>query len=139
MPTKDEILRYATENFQASYDNPFPQEDYIVLRASNKKWFGLISDIPAHYLEASPLAKADARLSLVVNLKVSPVDLPALLEIDGIYPAYHMNKTHWISTVVSSDTLPEIEEGLFYQLLSQSYELVRPKLKKKGRQDLTSL
>ena len=45
----------------------------------------------------------------------------------GIFPAYHMNKTHWV-TVLLDGTLPEPE--LFW-LLEESYSLSMPKPRKR--------
>lgn len=33
----------------------------------------------------------------IVNLKCESDLIPNLIHENGIYPAYHMNKTHWIS------------------------------------------
>lgn len=33
----------------------------------------------------------------IVNLKCEPDLIPTLIRESGIYPAYHMNKQHWIS------------------------------------------
>lgn len=33
----------------------------------------------------------------IVNLKCEPDLIPNLIRESGIYPAYHMNKKHWIS------------------------------------------
>ena len=38
-------------------------------------------------------------------------------EVEGIYPAYHMNKTHWIS-IAMDDRVPRV---LVQDLLDQSY------------------
>ena len=42
----------------------------------------------------------------VINLKCSPDDAPALCMTDGIFPAYHMNKKHWVSVVYSMVPAP---------------------------------
>ncbi len=36
----------------------------------------------------------------VVNLKCEPDLIPNLINEKGIYPAYHMNKRHWISVEI---------------------------------------
>lgn len=38
--------------------------------------------------------------------------------IKGIYPAYHMNKEHWLSLHLS-----EIDEALLFELLDESFAL----------------
>ena len=42
----------------------------------------------------------------VANLKADPEEIPALTQEEGIFPAWHMNKKHWIS-VILDDTLPD--------------------------------
>ncbi len=41
----------------------------------------------------------------------------SLCSMEGIYPAYHMNKTHWIS-IAMDDRVPRV---LVQDLLDQSY------------------
>ena len=42
----------------------------------------------------------------VMNLKADPDLIPRLVQADGICPAWHMNKKHWIS-VLLDDTLED--------------------------------
>ena len=47
----------------------------------------------------------------VVNLKCDPAFIGSLLHESGFYPAYHMNKTHWITVALdetASDDLLKI-------------------------------
>ena len=61
----------------------------------------------------------------VLNLKIDPEESYAVREMfEGIIPAYHMNKRHWIS-VILNDTVP-ME---FCEILIQkSYDLTKKKL-----------
>lgn len=45
----------------------------------------------------------------------------------SIVPAYHMNKEHW-NSIVLVGTVPE---NVIQRMISESYELTKPKLKKK--------
>ena len=47
-------------------------------------------------------------------------------DIDGIYPAYHMNHKSWISLALD-DTL---SDSLIMELVSKSYNLTRKKRRK---------
>ncbi len=52
-----------------------------------------------------------------MNVKVDPLLMGSLLVKKGIYPAYHMNKTTWISVV-----LDEIEDdGTVLLLVDMSF------------------
>ena len=63
----------------------------------------------------------DRRGEVLVNLKGDP-DLNAALvgEHDWIFPAYHMNKRHWISLRLSD---PRAVRGLALDLLESSWEV----------------
>ena len=58
----------------------------------------------------------------VVNLKV-PMELSCSFGVeDGVYPAYHMNKLHWVSVL-----LPDAPEDVVRFLVSVSFELTEQK------------
>ena len=52
----------------------------------------------------------------VVNVKAKPEEVGSLRMMKGIYPAYHMNKEHWLSL-----NLAEIDETLLYELVDESF------------------
>ena len=56
----------------------------------------------------------------IINVKVPSNGVNDLLKKIGIYPAYHMNKKHWI-TIVLDDSL---EDELLFRLVDDSYKLV---------------
>ncbi len=68
-----------------------------------------------------------------VDLKCKPENVEKLQsEFDGIFPAWHMNKQHWIGVKLYSDlTDDEIED-----LLKQSYDLVFDSLSKVAKAEL---
>ena len=53
----------------------------------------------------------------ILNVKCDPLMIGSLCSMEGIYPAYHMNKTHWIS-IAMDDRVPRV---LVQDLLDQSY------------------
>ena len=59
----------------------------------------------------------------IVNLKCEPDLIPNLIRESGIYPAYHMNKQHWIS--VDIEGYEDIEK--LNMLVDMSYQLVGKK------------
>ena len=62
----------------------------------------------------------------VVNLKL-PIEMFGSFDAsDGVYPAYHMNKLHWISVL-----LPDAQEDLIDLLVNASYEATKTKKKRK--------
>lgn len=121
---RESILRYAAENFGTTPEYLWKRTpDAAVLRhRENGKWYGLLMEIPAEKLGLP----AD-RTVHILNVKCSPLETGSLLQKAGIFPAYHMNKTHWV-TVLLDGTLPEPE--LFW-LLQESYSLSMPKPRKR--------
>lgn len=56
----------------------------------------------------------------ILNVKASPERVAQLLKEPGIYPAYHMNKNHWIS-ILLDDT---VSDKMIHSLLSDSWNLI---------------
>jgi len=91
--TKQKAIAYIRENYGVAEDYPWDDSDAFVFRHKiSRKWFCLFMDISASYLGIN-----DYRVITVVNLKAHKSLREDLLREEGIYPAYHMNKQHWIS------------------------------------------
>ena len=60
-----------------------------------------------------------------VNIKLPPEKVLDLIDRVHFYPAYHMNKKHWITIVLDK----EVDEPLVQQLLEESYGLVEKLIK----------
>ncbi|WP_373753475.1 MmcQ/YjbR family DNA-binding protein [Neisseria weixii] len=93
----------------------FPE--YAVFRHSGgkQKWFGAYLPVAA----AKTGRKGDGNVALL-NVKCPPEMVGGLRQMPGVLPAYHMNKTHWISLV-----LAEVDADLVWQLLAQSFALTK--------------
>ena len=90
---------------------------FLVLRHSgNRKWFAVIMDIPRKNLGLTGEGKVS-----VVNLKCDPRLIGSFREEPGIFPGWHMNKTHWLS--VALDGAVEDEKIRF--LVDMSYKLTK--------------
>ena len=63
----------------------------------------------------------------VVNLKLPTEMFGSFGESDGVYPAYHMNKLHWISVL-----LPDAPKDTVEFLTNVSFEATRSKKKRKA-------
>ena len=64
----------------------------------------------------------------VVNLKLPTEMFGSFGAADGVYPAYHMNKLHWISAL-----LPDAPDDVVQFLVNVSYEAKRRSGDKKRR------
>lgn len=98
-------------------DFPWEDEKYgpsgVFRHGSNNKWFGLIMNIDRRLLDKD----ADEEAIDVLNLKADENKTAALHRIRGIYPAYHMNHSKWIS-VTLDDTL---EDRDIMDLIDESF------------------
>ena len=115
--TREELIEYVENVYSSFSEYPWKTApSFAVFRHSNnKKWFAVIMNI-----QKSKLGIHSQEFFDIVNLKIDPNLLGSLLIDDGIYPAYHMNKNHWIS--VALDELPR--EKLEF-LLDMSWELTK--------------
>ena len=118
---KQELLKYSLEAYGVAADYPFDNDfETAVLRHNdNRKWFALAMRIPRNkfYEESDELVD-------VVNLKI-PLELFGAFDaFDGVYPAYHMNKRHWISVI-----LPDVPNDLLKHLISISFDATKSKKK----------
>lgn len=55
----------------------------------------------------------------IVNVKCDPIMLGSLLEEKGFYPAYHMNKEHWITICLDGS----VDDEKILSLIDISYDL----------------
>ncbi len=88
---------------------------------SNNKWFAVIMEI-----SKVKLGIEDEGSVNVVNLKSDPLLIGSLLLDEGIHPAYHMNKSHWITVRLDGS----IDEEKVRWLVDLSFELTDKKKKK---------
>ena len=87
----------------------------VFRHGGSSKWFGLIMNIERRLLDKN----AGEEPVDVLNLKAEESRTAALHRIRGIYPAYHMNHSKWIS-VMLDDTL---EDGDVMDLVEESFRL----------------
>lgn len=112
--TKEEYLAFCRGIEGAAVDQPFDEDftSYIARHVDSRRWFAAIL---AH----------DGRD--FVNLKCDPVESDFLKSVfAGVAPAYHMNKTHWITLYFESD----VPDDLLRALTMKSYKLTEGKKKK---------
>ncbi len=84
----------------------------------SKKWFGIIMNVLSNRLGLDGEGTVD-----IINVKCGPVMTGSLLTETGFLPAYHMNKTNWV-TILLNDTVPDEQ---ITPLLELSYDSVAPK------------
>ena len=113
---KDAFIVWIKSQFGAEPDFPWPDTpDYCVFRCPNEKWFALVMRIKYRQLGLT----GDEEV-WVVNMKASQHEIPNLIDKKSIFPAWHMNKKHWITVLLTAATDFEKLCGL----TQKSFELV---------------
>ena len=113
---KDDYIAWIKTQFDAETDYPWPDTpDYCVFRCPNEKWFALIMKIKYRQLGLT----GDEEV-WVVNMKACQDEIPNLIDKKSIFPAWHMNKKHWITVLLTAATDFEKLCGL----TQKSFELV---------------
>ena len=113
---KDDYIAWIKTQFGTEPDFPWPDtSDYCVFRCPNEKWFALIMKIKYRQLGLT----GDEEV-WVVNMKADQAEIPNLIDKKSIFPAWHMNKKHWITILLTAATDFEKLCGL----TQKSYELV---------------
>lgn len=119
MVTREQVFTYARSLEGATLDSPFTEDfDTVVLRhADSRRWFGLCFFVRADKVGLEGTAQTD-----ILNLKCEP-NLAVLLreKHKWLIPAYHMNKAHW-NTIILSE-VDDMHE--FCRLIDHSYSLTR--------------
>ena len=118
------VLAWAKETYGTEPDRPWRKyPEYLVLRhAESRKWYGLIMHLGRTVL--SPGKTGDV---WVLNVRCRPGTGALWRSRGGIYPGYHMNHDSWLS-VCLDDT---VEDEIVTELLRESYELTKPRLRRK--------
>ena len=63
----------------------------------------------------------------LINLKCDPLLIGSLIKEKGIFRAYHMNKSYWISVLLDGST----DDETIKWLLNLSYDLTKVNNRKK--------
>ena len=122
--TRQEIEAYIYNEYGILPEYPFEMDDMTAVyrHKDNKKWFAIVMRISKRRLHIDSDEEID-----VMNVKAEPVVIGSFLMENGFYPAYHMNKTHWITIA------PDAEEEKGKLLIDMSFSLTATKRKKAGK------
>lgn len=113
-----ELEAYISETYCAEGEHPWVSNptNTVFRHTGSKKWFALVMDIPRKNLGLT----GEGEIS-VVNLKCDTRLIGSFRIEQGIFPGWHMNKTHWLS--VALDGTVEDEKIRF--LVDMSCELTK--------------
>ena len=115
---REQFIDYVQKKYGTKPDYPWEKlPAYAVFRHSdNEKWYALLMDIPAEKIGINRDERVD-----VIDLKVAPELVGSLRKKPGIYPAYHMNKEHWITVLLDG----QLDAKEIHSLVEDSFRLTR--------------
>ena len=121
--TKQSFFEYCLSVHGTQPDYPFDEdfETAVFRHSDNRKWFALSMQVSRRKLGLDSDETVD-----VVNLKLPTEMFGSFGAADGVYPAYHMNKLHWVSVI-----LPDAPEDVVHFLLNASFEATKNRSKKR--------
>lgn len=118
MITRANIFHHALQKYGTKPDFPFHHfPDYAALRHdSDGKWYGLVMNVPRGKIGIPGTGDIE-----ILDVKCEPDDVEGLQKQQGIIPAYHMNKDHWISILLDGSVSAES----IWKLLDASFTLTK--------------
>ena len=122
---RQDVLTFASEQYGTEPEFLWASyPDYAVLRHWNGKWYGVVMDVPRERLGLSGQGCVD-----ILNVKCEPDVIGAFRQRDGFLPAYHMNRSHWLTVLLDGT----VDRETIVSLLDMSYDLIEKGTKKQGR------
>ena len=125
--TRDTLFDFARKRWGIEPDCPFADypEAAVLRHQDTGKWFAIVMPAKAEKF-GLPVQERNAEFD-IVNLKCQPPLVTLILEKEGVFPAYHMNRKHWVSILLGG-AFPEEE---ILELLELSFRLTEKR--KKGK------
>ena len=123
---RETVFAYIKKKYKISPEYPWAKYDSnaVFRHSDNKKWFVLVMGVEKNKLGLSGAGYVD-----VIDLKIDDMMFrDMLLQKEGIFPGYHMNKDHWITVLLDGT----VEEAVIYDLIDASF-LATASKKKKGK------
>ena len=129
MTDRQAVFAYIKKKYKVLPEYPWQRDNTsaVFRHEDNKKWFALVMN-----LQRSRMGLYGTDYTDAVNLKIDDMFFrDQIIREDGIMPAYHMNKMHWI-TVLLDGTVPEekvfdlIDMSFMATASAKKKEKVRP-------------
>ncbi len=113
---RETAIRYIAETYGAAPEYLWSDSpDACIFRhKSNRKWFAIIMNVSRAKLGLPGEGSVD-----LMNMKCGPLLSGSYLGKEGILPAWHMNKTHWIGALLDGTAA----EADIRELLDLSFSL----------------
>ncbi len=125
--TRLEFEALVLDKYAIKADYPF-EEDFetgVFRHEENQKWFAIAMNISYGRLIPGREGSVD-----VVNLKCAPEVIESIAGVEsGVFRAYHMNKTHWLTVALDGSC----EDDMIDWLLGISYDLTSRRILKRKK------
>ena len=113
-----EVIDYCNK-YGGNHVNPFKKHPDILAFVNEKnKWYALFLDVDYSKLNKNTDITTKVK---ILNVKYPTDKILEIIENKNIFPAYHMNKKHWISIVLDKN----IKLETIKELIDISYSLVK--------------
>ena len=113
------VIDYCNNKYDENNVNPFKKHPDILAFVNEKnKWYALLSDVEYNKLNKNTDITTKVK---ILNVKYPTDRILEIIDNKNIFPAYHMNKKHWISIVLDKN----IEFKTIKELIDISYSLVK--------------
>ena len=122
--TKQELFDLCLNLYGTSPDYPFDEdfETAVLRHGDTRKWYAIVMRVPR-----CKFGQGSDEVIDVVNLKLPTEIFSSFGAAEGVYPAYHMNKLHWISVL-----LPDSPDDVVQFLVNASFQATKS-FKKKSK------
>ena len=127
--TKEAFLAFCGAGLGTEPDYPFDEdfETAVLRHKGSRKWFAVVMKVSRRKFGIDSDEAVD-----IVNLKI-PLEMFGFFgKEQGVYPAYHMNKLHWVS-VLLSDTADSTVEFLANVSYEETKTIPRRRKNESGR------
>ena len=114
-----EVIDYCNNKYGENHVNPFKKHpDILALVNEKNKWYALFLDVEYNKLNKNTDITTKVK---ILNVKYPTDKILEIIDNKNIFPAYHMNKKHWISIVLDKN----IKMETIKELIDISYSLVK--------------
>ena len=114
-----EVIDHCNNKYGENHVNPFKKHpDILAFVNERNKWYALLLDVEYNKLNKNTDITTKVK---ILNVKYPTDKILEIIDNKNIFPAYHMNKKHWISIVLDKNIKLEIIK----ELIDISYSLVK--------------
>lgn len=115
---RQELERYIAEEYDVEPEYLWADDNVTAVfrHSNNRKWFGVLMKIPIEKLGLKAAGDID-----ILDIKLEPEMVSEMVASHNnqIFPAYHMNKKHWVTIALNEN----IDSSLIKALLNESFRL----------------